>query len=58
MAMMQKQEKQKMFELAPGESWTPLLEEINDLMTEEKLARHENDHVKVSEISLRIVSDT
>ncbi len=54
--MMQKQEKQRMFELAPGESWTPFLDEVNDLMLEEKVARHENDHIKASEICLRIVS--
>jgi hypothetical protein len=45
-----------MVELAPGEAWTPFLEEVNDLMIEEKAARHENDHIKVSEICLRIVS--
>lgn len=48
-------EKQRMFELSAGETWTPFLEEINDLMIEEKVARHENDHIKVSEICLRIV---
>ena len=50
-------EKQRMFEVAAGEHWTPFLEEVNDLMLEEKQARHENDHVKVSEICLRIVSN-
>jgi hypothetical protein len=46
-----------MFELAPGQHWTPFLEEVNDLMLEEKVSRHENDGVKTSEICLRIVSE-
>ena len=46
-----------MFEIPANEPWTPFLEEVNDLMLEEKQARHDNDHVKVSEISLRIVSN-
>jgi len=50
-------EKQRQFELAPGQTWTPFLEEVNDLMIEEKVSRHENDGVKTSEICLRIVSD-
>jgi hypothetical protein len=45
-----------MFEIPAGETWTPFMEEVNDLMLEEKQARHDNDHVKVSEICLRIVS--
>ena len=46
-----------MFELPADQPvWTPFLEEINDLMLEEKQARHDNDHVKVAEICLRIVS--
>lgn len=44
-----------MFEIGAEEMWTPFLEEVNDLMTEEKQARHENDHIKVSEICLRIL---
>ena len=48
-------EKQRMFEIGPDEMWTAFLEEVNDLMIEEKQARHENDHVKNSEICLRIV---
>ena len=48
-------EKQRMFEIGPDQMWTAFLEEVNDLMTEEKQARHENDNVKVSEICLRIV---
>ena len=55
MALMGKQEKQRLFELLAGETWTPFLEEVNDLMHEEKAARHENDHIKVSDICLRIV---
>jgi hypothetical protein len=46
-----------MFEIPANEPWTPFLEEVNDLMLEEKQARHDNDHVKVSEICLRIVSN-
>ena len=46
-----------MFEIPANEAWTPFLEEVNDLMLEEKQARHDNDHVKVSEICLRIVSN-
>ena len=49
-------EKQQLFEIGSEEMWTPVLEEINDLMHEEKAARHENDHIKVSEICTRIVS--
>ena len=48
-------DKQRMFDLGEGEMWTPFLEEVNDLMLEEKQARHENDHIKASEICLRIV---
>jgi 26S proteasome regulatory subunit N5 len=44
-----------MFEIPANEAWTPFLEEVNDLMLEEKQARHDNDHVKVSEICLRIL---
>jgi hypothetical protein len=47
-----------MFDLGEGEMWTPFLEEVNDLMLEEKQARHENDHIKASEICLRIVLNT
>ena len=49
-------EKQRQFEIGSDEMWTAFLEEVNDLMIEEKQARHDNDHVKVSEICLRIVS--
>ena len=45
-----------MFEIGAEEMWTPFLEEVNDLMLEEKQARHENDHIKLAEICTRIVS--
>lgn len=45
-----------MFEIGAEEMWTPFLEEANDLMVEEKRFRHENDHIKVAEVCLRIVS--
>jgi hypothetical protein len=51
-----KGDKQRMFEIGHDEMWTPFLEEVNDLMLEEKQARHENDHNKLSEICTRIVS--
>ena len=51
-----KTEKQRMFEIGHEEMWTPFLEEANDLMIEEKAARHENDHIKLAEICCRIVS--
>lgn len=44
-----------MFEIGAEEMWTPFLEEVNDLMLEEKAARHENDHIKLAEICTRIV---
>lgn len=44
-----------MIELGPEEMWTPFLEQINDLLHEEKTVRHENDHIKSAEICLRIV---
>ena len=44
-----------MFEIGAEEMWTPFLEEVNDLMIEEKQARHENDHIKLSDICIRIV---
>jgi len=50
------QEKQRMFDIGPEEMWTPFLEEVNDLMIEEKQARHEADAIKTSEICVRIVS--
>ena len=56
MAQQKDQEKQRMFDIGAEEMWTPFLEEVNDLMIEEKAARHENDGIKTSEICLRIVS--
>ena len=51
-------EKQKLLEIGADEMWTSLHDEINDLLHEEKLLRHENDHAKLSEICLRIVNLT
>ena len=45
-----------MFDIGADEMWTPFLEEANDLMLEEKAARHENDHNKIAQICTRIVS--
>jgi len=49
-------DKQRMFEIGAEEMWTPFLDEVNDLMVEEKAARHENDHIKLAEICVRVVS--
>jgi hypothetical protein len=51
-----KGDKQRMFEIGADEMWTSFLEEINDLLVEEKQARHDNDHIKLGEICTRIVS--
>ena len=45
-----------MIDVGPEEMWTPFLEEVNNLLYDEKAARHENDHIKSSEICCRIVS--
>ena len=45
-----------MIDVGPEEMWTPFLDEVNNLLHEEKAARHENDHVKLAEICTRIVS--
>ena len=37
--------------------WTDFLEQINDLMLEEKAARQVSDHNKLAEICTRIVSN-
>ena len=37
--------------------WTDFLDQVNDLMLEEKAARQVSDHVKLAEICLRIVSE-
>ena len=55
MAGIKKQDKQRMFEIGAEEMWTPFLDQVNDLMIEEKQARHDNDHIKVADICLRIV---
>lgn len=49
-------DKQRLVELGPDEEWTPFLEQVNDLMIEEKKARHEGDYEKISDICLRVVS--
>jgi hypothetical protein len=36
--------------------WTDFLEQVNDLMIEEKAARQISDHIKLAEICTRIVS--
>lgn len=51
-----KGDKQRMIEIGPEEMWTPFLEEVNNLLIEEKQVRHENDHIKLAEICTRIVS--
>ena len=53
--MAQKGEKQRMLEVAEDEMWTDFLEQANDLLLQEKAVRHENDHIKSSEICTRIV---
>ena len=45
-----------MIDIGVEEMWTPFLEEVNNLLIEEKQARHENDHIKLAEICTRIVS--
>ena len=45
-----------MIELGEDEMWTPFLEEVNNLLIDEKQYRHENDHVKQAEVCRRIVS--
>lgn len=45
-----------MIEIGPDEVWTPFLENINNLMLEEKKQRQENDSFKGAEICCKIVS--
>jgi hypothetical protein len=52
-----KGDKQRMIEIGPEEMWTPFLDEVNNLLHEEKALRHENDHIKLAEVCTRIVSD-
>jgi hypothetical protein len=40
----------RLIELGEEEMWTDFLEEVNKLLHEEKVTRHENDAVKLSEI--------
>jgi hypothetical protein len=49
-------DKQRMIEIGPDDMWTSFLEQVNDYLHEEKAIRHENDHIKSSEICQRIVS--
>ena len=51
-----KGDKQRLIDIGPEEMWTPFLEEVNTLLIEEKVVRHENDHIKLAEICTRIVS--
>lgn len=46
----------RLIEIGEEEMWTDYLEEVNKLLHEEKIQRHENDAVKLSEICCRIVS--
>lgn len=46
---------QRMIELADGEMWTDFLEEINNLLIQEKKARHEGDNAKLAEICTKII---
>lgn len=50
------QDKQRLLELGADEMWTDFHDKINDLLIEEKKARHENDHNKLAEICIKIVS--
>lgn len=47
--------KQRLVEIPAEEMWTDFLEQINDLMIEEKAARQVGDHQKLAEICVRIV---
>ena len=44
------QDKQRILELAEGETWTLFFEKINDMLIEEKKARHEADHNRLAEL--------
>ena len=46
----------RLIDIGEDEMWTDFLEEVNKLLHEEKVARHENDAVKLSELCRRIVS--
>ena len=47
---------QRMLEIGDEEMWTPYLEEINELMIQEKKARQDNDSYKGAELCCKIVS--
>lgn len=48
-------QKQRLVETKPDEIWTDFLEQVNDLMLEEKAARQASDHNKLAEICTRIL---
>ena len=50
--------KQRLVEVSPDEMWTDFLEQVNELMLEEKAARQVSDHIKLAEICVRIVSSS
>lgn len=50
--------KQRILELAPNEQWSPLHEQVNDLLHQEKKYRQENDANKSSEVCQQIVGVT
>lgn len=47
--------KQRLVEIGADEMWTDFLEQVNDLMLEEKAARQISDHIKLAEICTRIL---
>ena len=47
--------KLRLVEIPAEEMWTDFLEQVNDLMIEEKKARQVGDHQKLAEICTRIV---
>lgn len=53
---MSAENKQRILELAPGEQWSPLHEQVNDLLILEKKARQENDANKSADVCKQIVS--
>ena len=53
--MAQKLDRQRMLDAGEDGMWTTFLEQANEMLLEEKAIRHENDHIKSSEICVRIV---
>ena len=47
----------RQIEISADEEWTPFLEKVNEMLIEEKKARHEDDNAKLAEICKNIVSD-